>query len=145
VILADGNYRATLSRASVSNASNTPLPADYVFDFFVLAADANRDRKVDFNDLAILAQNYNTTGGMTFVKGDFNYDGNVNFNDLAILAQRYNTTLAPPPAALPAATAIAMVSPPRAPAPKRRAAEAIFNTTAPIHPPSSKATSPSFH
>ena len=97
--LPDGNYRATLPAAAVSDPAGNPMPADVTFDFFVLAADANRDRTVNFNDLAVLAHNYNTTAGQTFAGGDFNYDGNVNFDDLALLAQRYNTTLAPPVAA----------------------------------------------
>jgi hypothetical protein len=41
-----------------------------VLDFFVLAGDANRDRKVDFTDLAILAQSYNTAG-RDFTRGNF--------------------------------------------------------------------------
>jgi hypothetical protein len=39
--------------------AGNPLSADYTFDFFVLAGDANRDRVVDINDLVILAQRYN--------------------------------------------------------------------------------------
>jgi uncharacterized delta-60 repeat protein len=121
VQLPDGNYRATLPAGSVRDAAGNPLASDFTFDFYVLAGDANRDRTVDFNDLAILAQNYNTTGGMTFDEGDFNYDGTVDFNDLAILAQRYNTTLAPPaPAATP-----------------------VFNTTAPVRRPAAPRTRPS--
>ena len=49
-----------------------PLPglaAEYRYDFFVLAGDANRDRAVDFNDLVALAQHYNTTGGNTSADG----------------------------------------------------------------------------
>ncbi len=57
------------------------------------AGDANRDDKVDFNDLVALAQNYNTTGGKTWAQGDFTFDGNVDFNDLVILAQNYNRSL----------------------------------------------------
>jgi hypothetical protein len=62
-----------------------------------LIGDANDDHVVDFNDLVILAQNYNTTG-KTWSQGDFNGDGNVDFDDLALLAQHYNTSLAPTPA-----------------------------------------------
>jgi hypothetical protein len=81
-----------------------------------MAGDANRDRTVDFNDLAVLAQNYNTAGGMTFDRGDFNYDGNVDFNDLAMLAQRYNTSLSPPAgAAVPVSTAVFNAAVPIAP------------------------------
>jgi hypothetical protein len=52
--------------------------------------DANIDGMVDFNDLAKLAQSYNTSGKGWF-DGDFNYDGTVDFLDLALLAQNYNS------------------------------------------------------
>jgi hypothetical protein len=94
-VLPDGDYTATLAAGSVLDASGNALAADFVFAFHVLAADANRDRAVDFGDLVILAQHYNT-GGRTFDEGDFNYDGDVDFEDLVILAQRYNTSLPPP-------------------------------------------------
>jgi hypothetical protein len=67
-----------------------------------LPGDANLDRRVDFNDLAALAQNYNRTGGVTWRGGDFTFDANVDFNDLAILAQRYNTAFSAPVAGAPA-------------------------------------------
>jgi hypothetical protein len=37
--LAAGNYRATLTAAGVTNAAGTPLPANSVFDFTVVASD----------------------------------------------------------------------------------------------------------
>lgn len=56
-------------------------------------ADANHDGKIDFLDLASLAQNYNVADGKrTWEQGDFNSDGAVDFLDLAILAQNYNTS-----------------------------------------------------
>jgi uncharacterized delta-60 repeat protein len=102
-VLSDGNYRLTLPAGWLRDAAGNPMSADFTFDFYVLAGDANRDRTVDFTDLTVLSQHYNTTGGQTWATGDFNGDGNVDFNDLVILAQRYNTTLAAPPALLPAA------------------------------------------
>jgi hypothetical protein len=107
--LPDGDYRLTVPAADVTDLSNTPMSADFTFDFFVLAGDANHDRAVDFNDLVKLAQSYNTTG-KTYADGDFNSDGAVDFNDLVILAQRYNTMLPPPPAAAPAPAAAASAS-----------------------------------
>ncbi|HEY7116328.1 MAG TPA: glycoside hydrolase family 76 protein [Tepidisphaeraceae bacterium] len=101
--LPDGNYRATLAAGGVRDLTGNPMTDDATFDFFILAGDANRDRTVDFNDLVLLAQNYNTMGGKTFGQGDFNGDGNVDFNDLVILAQRYNTTL---PISSPAAAPV---------------------------------------
>jgi len=56
---------------------------------------------VDFNDLAIVAQNYNKQG-TRFSTADFTWDNKTDFNDLAILAQRYNTAL--PAAAVGAPT-----------------------------------------
>jgi hypothetical protein len=105
---ADGRYVVTLSSAGIGNLNGqldgngdgSPGP-DYTFAFLFFAGDANNDGAVDFNDLVMLAQNYNTTGGRTFDQGDFNYDGNVDFNDLVILAQRYNTQLPPAAAATP--------------------------------------------
>jgi hypothetical protein len=88
----------------VTNVTGATLAADQEVSFFVLAGDANRDRKVDFLDLAKLAQNYNTSGsGKTYSDGDFNGDGSVDFLDLAILAQRYNTSLPAAGAVVPIA------------------------------------------
>jgi len=56
-----------------------------------LAADANMDGKVDFNDLLILAQNNGSITG-DWTHADFNYDGKVDFNDLLLLAQNINQT-----------------------------------------------------
>jgi hypothetical protein len=81
----------SLLAGGVSDAAGN-LSAAATFDFFVLAADANRDRSVNFDDLVILAQNYGGTG-KTFSTGDFNDDGSVGFDDLVMLAQRYGTTL----------------------------------------------------
>lgn len=89
-ILPDGDYRATLPAVAATDAAGNPLAGDVVVDFFVMQADANRDRRVGFEDLVLLAQNYGQPG-KTFGQGDFNYDGNVGFDDLVLLAQRYNT------------------------------------------------------
>jgi Ca2+-binding EF-hand superfamily protein len=51
--------------------------------------DFNKDGKVDFDDLLILAQNYGKPG---FEGGDANADGKVDFDDLLLLAQRYNSS-----------------------------------------------------
>lgn len=65
-ILPDGNYRATLLAAGVTNGSGAPLRASETLDFHVLTGDANRDRTVNFDDLLILAQNYGSTGKTIF-------------------------------------------------------------------------------
>jgi glucose/arabinose dehydrogenase len=51
--------------------------------------DANLDRIVNFDDLVLLAQNYNGRGG--WLSGDFTDDGAIDFADLVQLAQNYNT------------------------------------------------------
>jgi hypothetical protein len=124
--LPDGNYRATLAGAGITDAyGNVIAGADITLDFFVLTADANRDRKIGFEDLVILAQNYGTTG-KTFSQGNFNYDaaGKVDFEDLVALAQKYGTTLALP--AAPAVMASEVVST------QRKSNDRVFNTAVPI-------------
>src|SRR5207237_4157672 len=83
---------------------------DFVFSFFQLAGDANRDRTVDFADLVVVAQNYGSVGGHGWATGDFNGDGNVDFADLVALAQRYGSTLAAAPTAAVPVGAVAMNS-----------------------------------
>jgi autotransporter-associated beta strand protein len=77
----------------------TVNPGD-VLVLYALAADANLDGAVDFNDLVRVAQNYNTTG-KSWPQGDLTYDGAVDFNDLVKLAQNYNAAL--PAAPIPGA------------------------------------------
>jgi hypothetical protein len=57
-----------------------------------LAGDADTDFRVNFNDLLVLAANYNQSG-RAWQTGDFNYDGVVNFDDLLRLASNYNQSL----------------------------------------------------
>ncbi|HEY7118870.1 MAG TPA: hypothetical protein VH475_19935 [Tepidisphaeraceae bacterium] len=123
--LPDGNYRATLAPTALTDRAGNEPAAPITVDFFVRAGDANHDRAINFDDLVILAQNYDTTN-KTFSEGDFNYDGNVDFNDLVILAQKYDTTLQPPPAAAPVIT-----SPVRAIDSKKSPAPAPRKTTRP--------------
>jgi formylglycine-generating enzyme required for sulfatase activity len=99
-ILPDGNYRLTLLAGSVSDIVGNSLASDFAYDFFILGGDANRDRKVDINDLAILAQNWKGNGKV-FSQGDFNYDGKVDAADLGILSSHWQQTLVSPVAAAP--------------------------------------------
>jgi hypothetical protein len=139
-VLPDGDYRATLPAGAVADGAGDGSPTAHTLDYFVLAGDANRDRRVDFGDLVVLAQNYNTAG-KTFAQGDFNYDDHVNFNDLVILAQRYNKSLPAPeasgasaPASFAAdwAKATAAVTAPTAtkPDPKRTKPTPVFSVAA---------------
>ncbi len=94
-VLPDGNYRLTLAAGNVADDAGPALAADYTFDFFALAGDANRDRIVDISDLGILATNWQGSG-KTFAQGDFNYDGIVDISDLGILATNWQKSLAAP-------------------------------------------------
>jgi hypothetical protein len=92
--LPDGNYRATLLSAGISNTAGTTLVADRAFSFFALAGDTNHDHSVDVSDLGILATNWQGTG-KNFSEGDFNYDGMVDVSDLGILATNWQKSLPP--------------------------------------------------
>jgi hypothetical protein len=62
-----------------------------------LPGDATTNGSVNFDDLVLLAQNYNTSvaaGANWWQSGDFNVDGSVNFDDLVLLAQNYNSAVA---------------------------------------------------
>jgi hypothetical protein len=98
-VLPDGNYRATVL------SSGTPLEQNHVFDFFVLAADANHDRTIDVADLGILASNWQQSP-RNFSQADFDYSGMVDVNDLGILATHWQLTLAPSAPFAPATRAI---------------------------------------
>jgi hypothetical protein len=97
--LPDGNYRATLNAGSVQDTAALPLGAAVSFDFFALAGDVNRDRRVDVADLGVLASNWQQFG-RPFSQGNFDYSagGGVDVNDLGILASNWQKQV-PPPAA----------------------------------------------
>ncbi len=105
-ILPDGNYAVGISAGNVMDlAGNSPV---YSFEFFVLAADANRDRIVDLRDMYIMAINWQAPGKV-FSQGNFNYDSKVDSQDLGILAGNWQRMLAPlppigQPVSLPART-----------------------------------------
>jgi hypothetical protein len=71
--------------------SNTATASTALTAAIAQKGDANLDGVVDFNDLVLLSQHYNTAGGMTWADGDFTGDGNVDFDDLTYLSQDYNT------------------------------------------------------
>jgi hypothetical protein len=108
--LPDGRYRLTVPRAMLVDALGNMASGDIVIDVNFLLGDATGDGAVNFDDLLVLAANYNQSGRTT-AQGDFNYDGAVNFDDLLILAARYNTSL---PTAGIGGTPAPLVAPPAA-------------------------------
>jgi carboxypeptidase D len=95
----DGRYRLTLANGSVSDLAGNAIVGSVTRDFTFLRGDATGDGAVNFDDLLVLAANYNQSS-KTFSQGDFNYTGTVDFDDLLLLAARYNSTL--PTAGAPA-------------------------------------------
>jgi hypothetical protein len=93
-VLADGNYRATLLAGGITNSAGTALSSNVTFDFFALAGDANRDRRVDLLDFNILSQHFGQSNRV-FSEGNFNYDGMVDLLDFNILSQRFGQTVGP--------------------------------------------------
>ncbi len=93
--LPDGNYRATLLSAGISNEYGMSMAANVEFNFFFLNGDANRDGRVNLADFNILAANFGQNP-RNFFQGDFNYDTIVNLSDFNILASRFGQVLAAP-------------------------------------------------
>jgi hypothetical protein len=91
-VLPQGNYRATLNSAGVTDVAGNGVVGNTVLDFFVMPGDANHDRSVDVSDLGILATNWQGIG-KTFSQADFNYDGKVDVSDLGIVATYWQATL----------------------------------------------------
>jgi hypothetical protein len=107
-VLPEGNYYCVLADPS------QPPGQDVIGrrDFFVLAADANRDRVVDLTDFTILAASFNSQG-KRFSEGNFNYDlaGNVDLTDFTILAASFNHGLDYPPEGVQLAATIDTTDP----------------------------------
>jgi hypothetical protein len=94
--LPDGNYRATLVAAGITDTGGTPMAADFHEEFFFLMADANRDKAVNLADFNILAGHFGQTTPL-FALGNFNYiDSTVNLADFNLLAGRFGVVLAAP-------------------------------------------------
>ena len=92
--LPDGDYRFVLPAGAVSGDNGVPTTADAVGNNYILAGDANRDRRVNLGDFNILAANFGRTDA-TYFNGDFNYDRRVNLADFNILASRFGISLSP--------------------------------------------------
>ncbi len=91
-VLPDGEYRATITGAGVTNSLGDPMFADFTYDFFTFAGDANHDGTINLSDFNVLAENFGQ-GGRDASTGDFNYDGIVNLSDFNILAQKFGTSV----------------------------------------------------
>jgi hypothetical protein len=105
--LPEGYYRATLYAGSVRDSAGNKLARNQAWDFYVLAGDANRDRKVNIVDFSLVAANYSRRA--TFTQGDFDYSGRVDADDLDVVLSRYQMKVNP---SLPSASTTA---PSRAP------------------------------
>jgi hypothetical protein len=123
--LPNGNYRLTLRANAFSDSVGQPLAAAYVFEFFVLAGDVDRNRAVDGADFALLASNFGKRG-MSYAQGDLNADGAVDGSDFAILAGNFGKALPAAQLAVARADAAGTISSTGAatrrpvPAPRRR-------------------------
>jgi hypothetical protein len=102
-ILGDGNYRATLLASGIADGWGNPLDGNgdgvggdnYLYNFYFLAADANRDRKVDIIDMGIVGTNWQQLP-RTWPQGDFDYSGKVDIADLGMIGSNWQKYLAPP-------------------------------------------------
>ncbi len=88
-----GTYTVSTVANQIKDASNNFAAVATIGTFAVtipIPGDADRNGRVEFDDLLIVAQNYGQTG-KTFSEGNFNDDeaGNVGFDDLLLLAQNY--------------------------------------------------------
>lgn len=83
----------TAQYGSLTSVDGQPLDSTAVVAIATLKGDATLNKTVDFDDLLLLAQNYDATGtGKVWTQGDSNYDGIVNFDDLLSLAQNYGAS-----------------------------------------------------
>lgn len=97
-ILANGNYRAALSKFGITGPTGDTLASDSIIDFKVLAGDANGSAGVDAADFVILSNNFGASP-RNFTQGDFNYDATVDAADYVILSNNYGATIPNPPTA----------------------------------------------
>jgi autotransporter-associated beta strand protein len=86
------------SIVGVQRDATTSIAITYTAqDVFATAAgpaDINLDLSTNFDDLLLLAANYNGSGVKTWSNGDLTGDGMTNFDDLLILAANYNSSSA---------------------------------------------------
>jgi hypothetical protein len=104
--LLDGDYTATLTGTATTNAAGDSVTSDTMLSFWILHADANRDRRVNAFDFNAIASHFGASGATTLDQGDLNYDGRVDTDDFTLLSQQFGVTLPEPTGALAASSAI---------------------------------------
>ena len=66
-----------------------------------LPGDVNENLTVDINDLVVMKNNWNVSGGKTWADGDFNGDGAVAINDLVMIKGNWNFGVSVLPTPIP--------------------------------------------
>ncbi|MEM7808764.1 MAG: hypothetical protein AAF561_11700, partial [Planctomycetota bacterium] len=89
--LPNGQYSVTLLAGNAEDRAGNTLVGDVLFNFDVLAGDANDDGVVDLADFGVLRANFGSPG--LFSTGDFNYDGVIDLADFGILRANFGAAL----------------------------------------------------
>jgi hypothetical protein len=97
-VLPDGDYRAVLDSAGITDAAGNTLVPYSDIEFFQFAGDVNRDRKVDTTDYIALASTFGrrTGEGEPLLAADLNGDGAVDSSDFTTLAGNFGHGLDTP-------------------------------------------------
>jgi hypothetical protein len=110
----NGTYHGKLITAGVTDAAGNAVSSDGGFDFFVLAADGNRNGTVEITDFNILAANFGKSGE-TFTQGNYDYssDGTITLLDFNVLAANFGKQVMVPtgPGSVPTENALAPTLP----------------------------------
>jgi len=102
---ANANYRGTLLAAGITDGSSNQLDGNgdgtggdnYVYNFWFLDGDSNRDRIVDIVDLGVVGTNWQKSP-RSWSQGDFDGSGLVDIVDLGIVGTNWQKGMPAPPA-----------------------------------------------